>query len=56
MTELGVKVSVEPPTRMGMRRALLAAFAAVGLLRKLVVTRRSQTEELILNYAFLVAI
>lgn len=42
MTELGVKVRVEPPTRMGMRRVVLLAFAAVGLLRVLVVTRKGQ--------------
>lgn len=48
MTELGVKVRVEPPTRMGMRRVVLvlAAFTAVGLLRVLVVTRQRQSEEL----------
>lgn len=42
MTEFGVKVRVEPPTRMGMRRVVLVALAAVGLLRVLVVTRKRQ--------------
>lgn len=47
MTELGVKVRVEPPTRMGMRRVVLAAFTRVGALRVLVVTRERQIEKLI---------